>query len=359
MDENEQDKSEQPTSFKLTRARQRGTIARGVDLGFMTALATFLGYMWIAGPQMGRLFADAGRGALVGSFALSEGRYASMTAMAVLFAPLLKPLISLAIGIFAVVLLFELVQTGFVFSGHPLKPDFNRLNPANNLKRLFTLRLFIETLKSVLKFVSYATVGYLVIRGVLDTEIGKVTDAPSLLALLRKSALRLLGACVLVAFFFAALDQVIARRDFLKRMRMSRRELRREMRDREGEPRQKQKRKQLHTELTKSSKSLRNIKSADVLITNPTHFAVALKYNVKTMAAPRIVCIGTNRFAERLKRLAFVYGVPIVENRTLARELYLRCTLDSEIPDHCFQPVADVYNALRRAERMRAEGRHD
>lgn len=354
MEESEQDKSEEPSSFKLSRARKKGTVARGADLGFLTGLAAFFGYMSIAGADLGKGLADAGRGALVGSFALSEGHFALLTATALLFAPLVRPLVFLAVVIFGLVLLMELVQTGFVFSGEPFKPDFNRLNPGNNLKRLFSLRLFIETLKNILKFACYSTAGYLTIRGILETEIGTVTNAQTLFGLLHKSAFRLVATCLMIAAAFAVLDQIIARRDFLKRMRMSRRELRREHRDREGEPRLKQKRKQLHTEFTKSSKSLRNVRSADVLITNPTHYAIGLKYDARNMTAPKVVCVGAHLLAQRLKRLAFIYGVPIIENRTLARELYVKCTLDAEIPDHCFQPVADIYNTLRRKERNRS-----
>jgi flagellar biosynthetic protein FlhB len=156
------------------------------------------------------------------------------------------------------------------------------------------------------------------------------------------------------AIFFAVLDQIIVRGTFLKRMRMSRRELRREARDREGEPRLRQKRKQLHRELTKSRQSLRSLHKADVLITNPQHIALALHYDPKTMPAPKVVSVGLNHFAQRLKRLAFLYNIPIVENRALAQALYRKAALNGTIPPECFRPVADIYNAIR--ERKRAAG---
>lgn len=348
MEESEQDKSEQPTLFKLTRARGKGAVARGMDLGFFTGLAAFLGYAWVEGPDFGRIISHAIRGALVSSAGLADGPQAVFSATTLLFSSVVQPLVFMAGTIFLIVLLFEIVQTGFVFSAEPLKPDFNRLNPANGLKRLFTWRLLIETAKNVLKLAAYTTVGWLVIRGALQSDIGAVTDGRGLLALMSRTGLRLLMLFVLVALVFAVLDQLIVRRDFLKKMRMSRRELRREARDREGDPRLKQKRKQMHAEFTKMSQSLRNLRKADVLVTNPEHIALGLRYDPKTMQAPMIVSAGTGHFAQRLKRLAFIYGIPIIENRALARALYSKANLNKPVPEHCFQPVADIYNAIRQ-----------
>jgi flagellar biosynthetic protein FlhB len=129
-------------------------------------------------------------------------------------------------------------------------------------------------------------------------------------------------------------------------MRMSRRDVRREARDREGDPRLKQRRKQLHREFAKSSESLRNLRGADVLITNPTHFAVALRYDPKTMLAPVVVSRGAHAFALRLRRTAFLYGVVIVREPALARALF-RCDLNQPVPEALFSPVAAIYRGLR------------
>lgn len=354
MEESEQDKSERPTSFKLTRARQKGAVARGMDLGFLTALAAFLGYVWIAGPLLGGAVGQAARGAFVGGLALADGDNALLSAVALLLSPVVRPLVLLLASVFLVVLLFEIVQTGVVFSAQPLKPDFSRLNPANGLKRLFSPRLLLETLKNVLKLAVYTTLAFLIIRAALRSDIGSVHDASGLVAVQTRTAMRLIAVFVLGAIGFAVLDQLIVRRQFLKKMLMSRREVRRESRDREGDPRFKQKRKQLHREFAKASQSLRGLRNADVLITNPQHVAVALRYEPATMQAPMLVSAGINHLAQRLKRLAFLYGIPIIESRALARELFGRSALNGPIPEDCFQPVADIYNAIRR----RSDGRN-
>ena len=356
MEENELDKSEQPTPFKLNRARRKGAVARGTDLGFFTGLVAFLGFMWIAGARFVHTIEIAVHDALTTSGGLADGPYAALSVAARLFAHAMPLIALMAITIFLVVLVFEIVQTGVVFSAEPLKPDFSRLNPVNGLKRLFTFRLLIETLKNVLKLCLYSAAAYVVVRGVLASDIGSVTDAASLSALMAHSAFRLLAAFILLAAGFAVLDQLIVRRDFLKKMRMSRRELRREAREREGEPRLKQKRKKLHAEFVKMSQSLRNIRKADVVVTNPQHIAVALHYDRRTMLAPEVVSAGVNQFAQRLRRLAFIYGIPVVENRMLARELYRKSALNQSIPQHCFEPVAEIYNTLRRKSVKRDAG---
>jgi flagellar biosynthetic protein FlhB len=214
------------------------------------------------------------------------------------------------------------------------------------LKRFFTLRLLLEALKNILKMCIYGVVAFLVIQSAMSAA-SAVTDGHGLLVLTGRMVMRLLACFVGVAFLFAILDQGIVRRDFLKKMGMSKREVRREAREREGDPRLKQRRKQLHAEFVKMSQSLRNIRNADVLITNPEHIALALRYDRRTMQAPTVVSVGTNQFAQRLKRLAFIYGIPVIENRALARELLRYAAISKPIPEHCFRPVADIYKMMR------------
>jgi flagellar biosynthesis protein FlhB len=353
MEQTEQDRSEEPTSFKLDRARREGTVARGADLGFLTGLSAFFVYVLICGADFGQAAEQALRRALIGGPALADGSDNVLPAATMLFSSIFQPLAIMAGAIFVVVLLFELVQTGVVFSSKPLKPDFSRLNPATGFKRLFTMRLLIETGKNVLKLGIYTAVGYFVVHDALQSDAGAITDGHSLAAVVGNVAVRLIAAFLAVALLFAVLDQLIVRREFHKKMRMSRREVRREARDREGEPRLKQKRKQMHAEFAKMAQSVRNIRKADVLVTNPEHLAIGLRYEPRYMHAPLIVSVGENHLAQRLKRLAFVYNIPVFENRALARELYRKAGLNRPVPENCFRPVADIYNTLRRRSSAR------
>lgn len=342
----EQNRSEQPTPFKLSKARERGSVARGMDLGFLTALAGFTGYVWFLGAALASRIAQAMHDALVLAPRLGDGTAQAVQVCGLVLGAALRPVGLLAGAVFLTVLVFEVVQTGGVFSTTALQFDFSRLNPAAGLKKVFSVRLLIETLKSVLKLVVYAALGGLVVLQAVRLA-PTLIDGGHLLDGLKAGVFRLLGLLLAGALGFAVLDQILARRDFIKRMRMSRREVRREARDREGDARLKQHRKGMHREFTKASQSLRNLRGADVLVTNPTHFAVALRYDPQTMEAPTVVSRGAQRFALRLRRAAFVYGVVIVRNPPLARALY-RCELNRSVPEALYPAIADLYRALRR-----------
>ena len=354
-DDSEQNKSEQPTSFKLNKSREKGMVARGMDLGFLTSLAAFAGFAWIAMPSFAGALGKSARDAFVTAPNVAGGASEILAVTRILMAPAVRPLAMMGIAIFVAVLLFELVQTGVVFTFQPLKPDFSKLNPGKGLKRLFSVRLLIETLKNVLKLGAYSVVAWLVVAGALRERASGIVDASTLLDAFGSTAFKLIASFIGVALVFMLLDQFVSRREFLKKMRMSRREVRREHRDREGEPRIKQKRKQLHGEFTKASEGLRNVKGSDVVITNPTRIAVALKYDGDTMAAPVVVAKGAHDFAGRIRRLAFQHNVVIVEDKMLARDLFKRCMVGREIPDDRFRRVADIYLTLRR---NRGEAQH-
>lgn len=350
----EQDKSELPTPFKLMQAREKGSVARGTDLGFMTALCAFTGCAWVAGAGFA---GDIGRAAtrlIAVTPGVASGSFPIEAVASLGFSVAVPAVAVLAAALFTAVLLFELVQTGFVFSAQPLKPDFTRLNPAKGLKRLFTVKLLLEAAKNIAKMAAYIFVAWLALRSLANAEVGGIADAGSLLRTMSKAAIKLLACFVGVALVFAAIDQLIARRDYLKKMRMSRREVRREFRDREGEPRIKQRRKQLHADFAKASEGLRNVRDADVLVTNPTHLAIALKYDGATMSAPMVVASGADELALRLRRIAFIYGVAVIEDRALARSLFKACRIGQPVPEACFRPVADLYVAMRR-KRAEAE----
>lgn len=347
MENSEQDKSEQATPFKLQRARRKGQVARGMDLGFLAGLAVLLLYLWIAGADLGEDLARASREAIVTAPSIVGGPNELIALTGHVFGALSKPLLVFGLALFATVLLFELLQTGVVFSAEPLKLDFSRLNPAKGLKRIFSLRMLIETAKNVLKFAVYVVIAWLVLRRSLTDLASAAGDAAGLSEVMFGATLRLLGWFALAALFFAGIDQLIVRKEFGKNMRMSRRELRREMRDREGEPRLKQKRKELHGEFVAASQSLRNVKGADVIVTNPTHYAVALRYDDRSMAAPAVVSRGANGLAQRIRALGFRYGVVIVEDPPLARALYRRCAIDAPVPDGLYRDVAALYTRLR------------
>jgi flagellar biosynthetic protein FlhB len=343
----EQDRSELPSQFKLDKARREGSVARGMDLGFLSVTVAATGLAWFAGGAVVSALATLTATGLAATDAGLVGidGYAALTAQ--MARPVVAVLLPMIGGLFALVAAIEFLQTGPVFSTRALRFDFNRLNPAQGLKRLFTLRLLVETAKGVLKVGLYGAVAFLLIRGALE-QAPAITDAGRLAAAIGALLLKLLAGAAGVAAFIALIDQMFARRDFLKKMRMSRREVKREHKDREGDPRLKQRRKELHGQFAKTSQSLKGIRQADLVVVNPVHFAVALRYRPEVGDAPVVVSRGSHALALRLRRLAFAYGVPVVVDPPLARKLFRTSVLHRPIADDLFRPVADIYLGLRR-----------
>jgi flagellar biosynthesis protein FlhB len=343
MEESELDKSEQATPFKLKKAREKGSVARSLDLGFFAALAGALGFFWMGGAALAFAIAQSSRRALVSAGEFTTNSPMVMSVIGDLFAPVVYPLIAFSAALFFIAIVLDFLQVGPVFSATPLKPDFKRINPAQGLKRLMSWRMLIESAKAVVKLCIYSTIAWLVIRDAVSSDSAGISGGYELAGLIFSTTMRLIMFCALAALAIAAIDQMLVRREFAKKMRMSHREVKREHRDREGEPRQRQKRKQLHQEFVKAVQGLRNVKGSDIIITNPEHYAVALRYDAARMSAPMIVARGAGEMAQRIKRLGFVYGVVTVRAPELARALFHSGKVLGEVPDDHYQQVADLY----------------
>lgn len=358
VEDNELDKSENASPFKLKRAREKGTIARGIDLGFFAALAAFVTYAWISGPEV------ASRIALVASktfrdFAqFADAPSALLPQLAAMVGAITIPMLVFAATLFSVVLVIEFLQVGPVFTVQTLKPDFKRINPAEGFKRLFSFRIMLEALKSVIKLAVYGMITWLVIDATLSEDISGLYDSERLLSAMADKGFKLLFFFAIAAMFIAAIDQMLSRREFAKKMRMSRRELKREHRDHEGDPRLKQKRRDFHTDFLTMAKSLRGARDADVILTNPTHYAVALRYDPAKMISPTVVSRGSGALAKRIRDIGFTYGVTLVTDPALARELYRTAVLGGTIAENLFQPVADIYRQHGLLNRKRRENSH-
>ena len=345
----EQNRSEDATPFKLKRAREKGQIARGQDIGFLASLVGLAFFLIVAGESLAVRLAQTMRHSISAGIAAASSPQDATAILAGSYWTSLAPILLLGGTILLIVLALEILQLrGLTFSTHPLKPDFSRINPAKGLKRLFSIRVLKEALKSILKFACYATVTWLVIRWAITDLPRAGVDAGGLVGALWSSGTRLLFLFILLALFFAALDQVIVRRAFAKQMRMSRREVTREAREREGEPRLKQKRKQLHAEFAKQGNSLGKLEGSDMVVVNPVHVAVALAYDPATMIAPTVTTKARGLYAKQVKSRAAALGIPIIESPSLARGLYAACESGSEIGGDHYRAVADLYLKLRR-----------
>jgi flagellar biosynthetic protein FlhB len=241
------------------------------------------------------------------------------------------------------------VQGGFVFAPRAIEPDWNRLRPLPRLKQLlFSRRALAELLKALLKAAVIAGIVVLCLRRDLPDIVALARQAPGHLALyLSEAAVRLFGLAALGLSGIAAADLVFNRWDLSKRMQMTRQEARDDFKEQEGDPLVRSRRRQRYRALT-TNRILKEVPRADVVVTNPTHLAVALRYERARDSAPRLTAKGQDALAQRIRSLARRHGVPILENRPLARSLHRKVRVGQVIRPEFFRAVAEIYAALYR-----------
>lgn len=345
--ENEQNKTEEATPFKLEQARKKGSVARGLDLGFLSAMAAFLLFLSAAGASSALKLVEFSRSRL-GDFSTSNDPTQLMPMVAEGWGLVATIVLTFGAALLLIVIPVEIFQLrGLSFSTHPLKPDFKRLNPAMGFKRLFSMKMLKEALKSIIKFGIYTAVSTVAIMAAVDRVRAGIDGGREMASVLWSESLALIAMFVAAALVIAAIDQFIARREFAKQMRMSRSELTRENKEREGEPRLKAKRKQLHQEFIKQTEGLGRLAGADLIVVNPEHYAVALAYDASAMAAPEVRAKGRNRIALQMRRQAATLNIPILSDPPLARALFRSSAVGREVaPDH-YRDVARLYSRLR------------
>jgi flagellar biosynthetic protein FlhB len=248
----------------------------------------------------------------------------------------------------------NVIQTGPMLALEGLAFKWERISLINGAKRMFSLDRLFELLKAFVKLAVGLAAIWMVMRPAMETIMslgnGEVIDALALASVL----IRRLVILVLIGFgLFAALDLMYVRWRYEKKLRMSKQEVRDELRQREGDPKVRARARAVQRELSRM-RMIAEVTRADVVVTNPTHYAVALRYRGETMAAPRVVAKGRNHLALRIRRVARQHGVPVVENPGLAQILYRTVPLGREIPERLYQAVAEVLAYITRLDPTRS-----
>jgi len=343
MAEQDLDRNQAATPYKLEKARERGQVAKSADLVsavVFTAAIVFLAWQgWKTWREQFRLdhalLAQAGR------------IDPSPAALWALVERMLREALTLSVPFFVTLLLAavagNVLQSGLVLSLTPLKPDWSRVNPATGFKRVFSMRTLFHGLRALLKLALLSTVVWFSLKGLVPRFFALSTSsAPATMRGLLDAVASLGFQMALMLGFIAILDLAYTRRDFAKQMRMSHRELKEEVRHREGDPRIRARLRELRREMLKRSLALRKTRGADVLVTNPTHFAVALRYVHGQMESPQVVAKGAGALAAAMRRIAARHGVPVVQNPTLARALFRQVPVDGAVPPGLYGQVARI-----------------
>jgi len=341
MAEQEQSRTEEATPFKLQEARRHGQVAKSLELSSLLALLTMLVVMllWARGLLERQfrfdaaLLVQAHQLSFDSATLLAWGRHV-MQDMVSLLLPLMLPLVGVAI-------LGGLLQNGPIFSFHPLKPDIDRINPVAGFKRLFSMRLLFETGKNIVKLLLFGLAIWLLALSLLRPMLALLQMPPlRLLDVALAQSVDIVFKLVLIAALVALADLIHTRWSWHDKLKMSRREVRDETKNREGDPRVRSRMRELRREMMKRAAAVRRLPEADVLITNPTHLAVALLYQREKMAAPQVIAKGSGEMAAHMRAVARRHGVPVVESPTLARALFAAARIDEAVPERLFGPVA-------------------
>lgn len=349
------DKSEEPTPHRLREAREKGQVAksREITVAFVLLLSYFLfkylgEYMWGNLTDMARAIfqyipeAD--------NFSLGFAGYILLVGIRAL-ALVVLPIFGIA---FLSTFIAEAVQTGFVFSMDPLSPKLEKLNPLEGFKKMFSMQGFVELIKSLIKIVVVFYIAWYAAK----------EDIPFIVVLIEAQpwdAIVLGGSiaykiAIRVGMFYIAvaiLDYLYRRWEYMRNLKMTRQEVKEEYKRLEGDPLVKQRMRDLQRQVAQQ-RMMSSVPQADVVVTNPTHIAVALKYNNKNMTAPLLLAKGERKVAEEIRRIAEAHEISIVENEPLARSVYRTTKVNHEVPRELYQAIAEVLAYVYKIKRERA-----
>jgi len=344
------DKTEKPTPKKIKDARKEGNVAKSKEL---TSTVLFLG--WLAGGwlMMGfmyrkmRALFETSLAAVTHPFELGAREVGHVAFDTLLWLTL--PLLALALFLGVLV---EFLQVGPIVTLKKVSPKLDKLNPVEGIKKMFSMDNLVELVKSVIKSAALIFIGGYVLWGMLPQLLMLPSSPPAAIGSAVWYALVRIGIWTIFVFFFvSALDAWYQKFSYTKQLRMSRRDIKQEVKENEGDPYIKSRRRQLHQEWSQQN-MLSAVRGSNVVVTNPTHIAVALQYEHGVDDLPVVVAKGEDGIAALIRQAAEEAGVPILQNVQLARGLNEKVELDNYISSEFFDAVAEV---LHWAEGVRRE----
>jgi len=348
------DKTEKPTPKKIRDARREGDVAKSKDLtstvlvmGWVAGAWLLMGFM---GARISELFARS-LGAIGTPFfeALPQLGWLALQTLLWMVLPLMA--LALMLGV-----LIEFLQVGPIATMKKMSPRLDKMNPVEGIKKMFSMDNMIELVKSIIKCAAMLGIGYIVLKGMIERLMMLPHGNPSAMAGAVWHGIKwIMIWTVMVFFFVAALDVWYQKFSYTKKLRMSRRDIKREVKENEGDPYVKQRRKQLHQEWAQQN-MLSSVRQSNVVVTNPTHIAVALQYEQGETELPVVVAKGEGAMAELIKQAAEEAGVPILQNVPLARGLNEKVELDDYIGSEFFDAVAEVLFWAEGVRRGRGDG---
>jgi len=343
MAESSQEKTEPATPRRRRESRQEGQVARSPDL---TAACVLLASMLLLNLFGGNMMAGLKRiveAMLSGSLVSHPAQVRGLGALPAFGGTMMtKALLPLIVGVAVVALLATVMQVGLLLTAKPLQPKLSKLSPIRGLQQLFSGRGAVRLIMSLAKVAIISGMAIIVVNMQMPQilKIGELDVRP--ICTVSWSLLYSLGLkLALLLIVLAVLDYAYQRRRHEKDIRMTKEDVKEEMKRMDGDPLVKQRRSRVARQLA-MQRIAQAVPKADVVVTNPTHFAVALRYDAATMSAPKVVAKGADYMAMRIRQLALANEVPLVERKSLARGLYQAVEVGQEVPPQFFSAVAEI-----------------
>ena len=353
MAEQDQDqKTEDPTSKRLEESREHGQVPVSREVAMWVSLLGVLAMIGLVVPSMMREMAVFLRGFLeTPDISLDESSVQTLFLHIFLQIGMISGVAFLLM--MAAIIAGFMLQTGFFFSLELMSPDFMRLMPSRGLKRLFSLSSLVEFGKSLGKLAFLGGLAYVVLKPIALAS-PSFTGFPieDILAFLYKNVMHLIEMLLLAFTGIAALDLFYTRFQYIRNLRMTKVEVKDEFKQQEGDPMIKSRLRQMRLERARK-RMMSQVPKADVIITNPTHYAIALQYDTNKMAAPVVVAKGINLIADRIRGIAEENKIPMVSNPPLARALYDTVEVDEQIPAQHYRAVAEVISYVYKLKKRK------
>ena len=354
MAESSGEKTEMPTPKKLRDARQKGQVCTSKDIvstAILVVLFVVLGWMGVALVDDSAMLLSFVGERLGGDPFAATGPAIGLATIMICKHSFIFVIVAAVIGIIG-----NVAQIGFLFTLEPIAPKLEKLNPVEGAKKIFAMKNLFEFLKNIAKV---CFLGYLLYKIIwasvpelLTMCYGTIDDIfPCLKLMLKRLAVYTAFGYIVIA----VVDRIFQGRNFTKQMMMTKDEVKREYKEMEGSQEVKQAQREFRNEIMNGPDPVKATKNANVVVTNPTHISVGVRYAADEAPLPRICVMGVDRVAKTIRETALAEGIPIIEDVPLARSLYAKGRVDEFIPDDFLEPVAEVLKWAKRIQDARRE----
>jgi flagellar biosynthetic protein FlhB len=341
-DESFQEKTEQATPKKKEDARNKGQAAKSKEVSSIAILAAGTIYLFFnAGELTDKLGANI-KQTFINIPQITSGDMGLDTYMSQTIQNFLVMILPILILLVVVSLAANLLQTGFILSVEPLTPDLSKIDPVKGFGKIISKRSMAELLKSIFKIVIVGWAAFSILKNDYSLMIPLMyQDNVQIMSMLGRISLKVVTRCCYVIFVLAVLDYLFQKWEFEQNLKMTKQEVKEEYKQTDGDPMIKSRIRSIQREMARR-RMMKEVPKADVVITNPTHYAIALRYKPEEkMTAPKIVAKGADNIAMKIKEIALKHGIPMVENKPLAQNLY-KLDLGQEVPPNFYQAVAEI-----------------